>query len=129
MSAAATAAAVIRRRNQDEEERMTQYSADELAQGWEFKIVRSNFASFRDPAVLQQVCDQEAGGGWTLVEKFDDQRLRFKRPVTERGRSTPGIDPYRTNYGMSNGPLTAFTLIAVFVSMLVIFVLVVLLKH
>lgn len=105
MSEAAIAAAAIRRRNQDEEEHMTQYSADELAQGWEFKIVRSNFASFRNPAVLQKVCDEEAGAGWTLLEKFDNQRLRFKRPVTERGRSAPGIDSYRTTYGRPSSVL------------------------
>lgn len=130
MSAAAAAAAALRRRNQDEEECMTQYSAEELAQGWEFKIVRSNFASFRKPAVLQQVCEEEAGAGWTLVEKFDDQRLRFKRPITERGRAAPGIDPYRTNYGSPTGlRIAALVLIAASVSLLLMLALIVLRKH
>ena len=129
MSAAAAAAA-IRRRNQDEEEQMTQYSAEELAQGWEFKIVRSNFASFRNPNVLQQVCQEEAGAGWTLVEKFDDQRLRFKRPISERGRSAPGFDPYRTTYGgLSNGPFAALILLGALASVIAIFLFVLLRKH
>ena len=127
--ATVVAAAAIQRRNQDEEERLIQYSTEELAQGWEFKIVRSNFASFSNPAVLQKVCDEEAGAGWTLVEKFDDQRLRFKRPVSERGRSVFGIDPYRTNYGMSKVPLAAFILLGAFGSILVVIVLAVLRKH
>ena len=116
--AAAAAAAARLRALHEEEERLSAYSPDDLAKGWEFKIVRANTAAFRKSEVMQQVCDEEARSGWELVEKFDDTRLRFKRPTAARNIPSPaGIDPYRTTYGMSQGRLTAIILIAVFGSM------------
>jgi hypothetical protein len=114
--AAAAAAAARLRALQEEEERLTVYSPEELAQGWEFKIVRANTAAFRDGGVLKQVCDEEAQSGWELVEKFDDSRLRFKRPAAARNSPSPtGIDPYRTTYGISQGAMVAIILLCVFV--------------
>ncbi len=119
--AAAAAAAARLRALHEEEERLSAYSSDDLAKGWEFKIVRANTAAFRKPEVMQQVCDEEARSGWELVEKFDDTRLRFKRPTSARNIPSPaGIDPYRTTYGISQGRLTAIILIAVFGSMALI---------
>lgn len=87
---------------------MTKYSDADLQGDWEFKIVRSNLAGFRKPEVLQQVCAEEARAGWTLVEKFDNQRLRFKRPVSARaGDAGLGFDPYRSQYGTSSGAIVA----------------------
>ncbi|MGO9113144.1 MAG: hypothetical protein ACLP9L_28250, partial [Thermoguttaceae bacterium] len=104
---AAAAAAEAERRRQEEEE-MTKYTDADLQGDWEFKIVRSNLAGFKNPEVLQQVCAEEARAGWTLVEKFDDQRLRFKRPIAARaGDSGLGFDPYRTQYGASSGVIVA----------------------
>ena len=75
----------------------------------------------RKSEVMQQVCDEEARSGWELVEKFDDTRLRFKRPTSARNIPSPaGIDPYRTTYGISQGKLTAIILIAIFGSMALI---------
>jgi predicted alpha/beta-hydrolase family hydrolase len=120
--AAAAAAAARIRALHEEEERLTAYSPDDLAKGWEFKIVRANTAAFRKSEVMQQVCDEEARTGWELVEKFDDSRLRFKRPTSARNNPSPtGLDPYRTTYGMSQGKLTTIILIAVFGSMALIF--------
>jgi hypothetical protein len=52
-----------------------------------------------------------------LVEKFDDGRLRFKRPTAARskdqGRSR-GYDPYRTRYGMSEGAMAVWFMIGFF---------------
>ncbi|HEX4414480.1 MAG TPA: hypothetical protein VH107_12690 [Lacipirellulaceae bacterium] len=111
---AAAAAAQIRAMH-EEEESLTTYSPDDLSQGWEFKIIRSNTMAFRKPEVLQQVCDEEAQSGWVLVEKFDDSRLRFKRPVSARNQpGIPGVDPYRTIYGMRPGKLVALILVATF---------------
>src|SRR6187200_2704270 len=116
--AAAAAAAARLRAQHEEEERLTEYSPDDLALGWEFKIVRANTAAFRKPEVMQQVCNEEARSGWELVEKFDDMRLRFKRPTSARNIPSPaGLDPYRTMYGISQGQLTAIILISVFGSM------------
>jgi hypothetical protein len=105
--AAAAAAAEAERRRQEEEE-MTKYSDADLQGEWEFKIVRSNTAAFRKPDVFRQVCAEEARAGWTLVEKFDNQRLRFKRPISARsGDAGLDFDPYRSQYGVSAGALVA----------------------
>ena len=37
-----------------------------------------------------------------MVEKFDDSRIRFKRPRNARDQDAylpEGVDPYRTQYG------------------------------
>ena len=81
---------------------MTNYSDAELQGDWEFKILRSRASAFARPEVLDQVREDEARAGWTLVEKFDDQRLRFKRPASAKaGDSMLDFDPYRTCYGSS----------------------------
>ena len=99
-SAGAAAAAEHQRMMREEEEEMTPYSSDELAHDWEFKIVRSAMGSFRKPAFLQQVLDEEARAGWVLVEKFDNSRLRLKRSSKARERDGKlDFDPYRTHVG------------------------------
>jgi hypothetical protein len=99
-AAAAAVAAEAERRRREEEEEMTKYNDADLQEGWEFKILRSNTLAFRKPEVFQKACQEEATAGWTLVEKFDDQRLRFKRPITAREKdSLLDFDPYRTQYG------------------------------
>ena len=108
--AAAAAAAEAERRREEEE--MTKYTDAELQGEWEFKIVRSNTAAFRKPEVLQRLCAEEAAAGWILVEKFDNQRLRFKRPACARSHdSALGFDPYRTQYGISGGEYVTIVLI------------------
>jgi hypothetical protein len=72
--------------------------------GWEFKIVRSHRDIFRDPAVLQRLCEEESHAGWILLEKLDDRRIRFKRPIALREiikSDMMAIDPYRSYYGSS----------------------------
>lgn len=81
---------------------MTGYTPQELAEGWEFKIVRSSTGAFRTPAFLRAVLDDEQRAGWTLVEKFDNGRIRLKRPAGARANdSALGSDVYRTHVGMS----------------------------
>ena len=82
--AAAAAAAAAAELQRQEEEEMTPYSTKDLDEGWEFKIVRSNFATFRSQEKLRAVLEEEKRGGWMLVEKFDDQRIRLKRPPEPR---------------------------------------------
>ena len=99
--AAAAAAAEAERKRQEEEE-MSGYSGKDLADGWEFKIMRSSMGSFRKPEKLRDVLEQEKRGGWTFVEKFDDSRIRLKRPAGGKpvdGDFADGYDPYRTNTG------------------------------
>ena len=102
---AAAAAAEVQRQ---EEEEMATYTPKDLAEDWEFKILRSNFGTFRNPEKLRAVLDEESRGGWMLVEKFDDCRIRLKRPAGTkviRGDFEDGYDPYRTTVGMSQGVL------------------------
>src|SRR5262245_65345198 len=101
MSGAAAAAAAAKRRAQGEEESMSGYTPGDLAEGWEFKILRSAPGSFRDPVKMRDALEQEGRAGWVLLEKFDNQRLRLKRPASAKaGDAGLGFDPYRTNYGI-----------------------------
>ena len=65
MSAEAGAAAAAAELQRQEEEEMTSYTPKDLAEDWEFKILRSNFGTFRRPEKLQAVLDEESRGGWT----------------------------------------------------------------
>lgn len=95
---------------QEEEEDLTQYQTQPNPTatapktntvGWEFKIVRAQRSIFQQPETLKQVCQEESQGGWILLEKLDDRRLRFKRPTTCRNKPNPNpnYDPYRSFYG------------------------------
>lgn len=108
-SAATTAAAAAAaKRMREEEEDLTKYTTEDLAEDWEFKIVRSVASAFGNPETLQCLIEEEAEAGWVLVEKFDDSRVRFKRPSSarERDHMLPlDVNPYRTQYGISEGAL------------------------
>ncbi len=98
-------AAIYRNQGQlqdQEEEAMTRYTIDELQNDWEFKIVRATDQRFRDPVVLQQLMDDESIAGWQMLEKLDNNRVRFKRRISE-SRSDyllpSDVDPYRTQIG------------------------------
>ena len=111
MAMAAVAAAERRRKRNLEEEQMTAYRKDDLEQSWEFKILRSATAQFRKPDILNIVLAEESRAGWELLEKFDNERLRFKRPIAGRKGDVnlaAGIDPYRTQYGISESGLVAY---------------------
>jgi len=101
---AATGAIIAAKRQQEEEEEMTPYSAKDLADGWEFKILRSAAGRFSDPFWLKGVLDEEARAGWEFLEKFDNFRVRLKRPASARERDASlNFDPYRTWVGMGQG--------------------------
>ncbi len=101
---AATAAAERRRKLEEaEEEKMTKYNNDS-SEKWEYKIVRSETGAFRKPDVLAALAEEESLAGWEMLEKFDNRRIRFRRPVEARKQDhllPQHIDPYRTNYGGS----------------------------
>ncbi len=72
--------------------------------GWEFKIVRANRDLFQNSAIFNRVCAEEAEAGWILLEKLDERRLRFKRPMALRELIKPETlnrDPYRCYYRAS----------------------------
>jgi hypothetical protein len=117
---AAAAAAVVAARAAEEarreEEEMTPYSKQDLDDGWEFKFVRSATGKFRDPAWQRAILEEEARAGWTLIEKFDNTRLRLKRPTSARERDVAApIDPYRIWVGTTPNMLAVYVLLAVFV--------------
>lgn len=94
---------------------MTTYSADDLNQDWEFKIVRSEVGAFRKPKNLRRLVEEEARAGWELLEKFDSNRVRFKRPTSARAHDSdllPQVDPYRTRFDTFNwGAIMGFSLV------------------
>lgn len=124
---------VTRQRYQEEEEFLTHYNTDKevwdsesqpmngnhgagvpqandprLA-GWEYKIVRASRDLFSDPEILKQLREEEAEAGWILLEKLDDRRLRFKRPIAMANIIDADylkIDPYRSHYGPTSSPLS-----------------------
>ncbi len=64
---------------------------------WEYKILVSHTGSFKKQEAMQQALEEEGPAGWVLMEKFDNKRLRLKRPVSARDRdSSLDFNPYRT---------------------------------
>ena len=125
ISGAAAAAAARRERERNEEETMTGYTRADLIEGWEFKILRSVTGAFGKPDLLRQALEEEARAGWVLVEKFDNGRVRLKRPASARvGDAALGLDPYRTSYGMSDSKF-AFMFIGIVLSLVVLLLLII----
>jgi hypothetical protein len=104
----------------EEEENLTRYESyapNEQQKGWEFKILRTSTGGFRNRKLLKQVCIEEARSGWILLEKLDDRRLRFRRPLVARERDhLSKLDPYRTYYGI---PAIVETLVTVGVLLMI----------
>ena len=63
--------------------------SDDNSDDWEFKVLRSNLNGFRNPEVMKKCLEEEARAGWVFVEKFDDARIRFKRPISSRRADAP----------------------------------------
>jgi hypothetical protein len=117
----AVAAAQRAAQQQHEEETMTPYSSSELAEHWEFKIIRSPTGRFRDPAFLKKTLDEESRAGWMLLEKFDNQRVRLKRPASARAQVVGrGLDPYRINVGSASAGVWIGLGLGLAISLLVI---------
>ncbi|WP_422929643.1 hypothetical protein [Singulisphaera sp. PoT] len=124
-NSAAIAAAAMAELMRQEEEEMTPYSDKDLAEGWEFKIVRGAMGAFSRPERLRAVLDEEKKGGWVLVEKFDDCRIRLKRRAGTKildGDFAEGYDPYRTSLPVSEK--TRAILIGVIGALLLGFILI-----
>lgn len=85
-----------------EEEQLSPYSDKELADGWEFKILRSASGIFAEQERMREILDEEARAGWVLVEKFDSHRLRLKRsPEEGKHDRHQNFDVWRTQIGAS----------------------------
>ena len=100
-AAAAKRAAEMRK----EEEELTTYKDSDL-DGWEFKIVRSHTGKFKDSQYLERIRQEELQNGWEQLEKFDNNRVRFKRRIEHRGRDAHATtDPYRGTVGIGSGEM------------------------
>ena len=89
---------------------------------WEYKIVRASSDLFRNPAIFHKLCREEEEFGWILLEKLDDRRVRFKRPIALRDAPRPNLppfDPYRTHYGPLSNAMT-WAVAIVFLSAIVL---------
>jgi hypothetical protein len=123
------AAAERTTREQQEEEVLTDYTPQDIAEDWEFKILRASVPVFASPRHLQHILAEEARAGWVLVEKFDDHRIRLKRPAKARdGDGKLDFDAYRTSVGipgprLTSSQLTLITVIALPILFLLIIVL------
>lgn len=99
------------------------YHSDDLRDDWEFKIVRSSLGAFRNPDTMRQVVEREAQAGWQLLEKFDDNRLRFKRPASARDSDDllpKDRDPYLTRYGPSEAAVAFGIVVGILLLVLIL---------
>ena len=108
---------------------MTPYSDKDLADDWEFKFLRSATGAFRKPEFMQESLDEEAQAGWQFVEKFDNSRIRLKRPAyAKKNDRNLEFDPYRTQVGVTEGRMTVVVLFGVVFAVMVLGLLVVFLN-
>jgi hypothetical protein len=75
--------AELARQNRIEEEELMGYSPGDLQGNWQFKIVKGNFKTKEQ---VEAVVEEQSVFGWVLVEIFDQNRIRFKRPETEAAK-------------------------------------------
>ena|SRR5438552_6239814 len=114
-AAGAAAAAAAERQRRIEEEEMTTYTPHDLSGEWEFKILRSVTGAFKSSQRLKEILEQERQAGWELVEKFDNRRIRLKRPASARNEDdSRSVDPYRTYVGPSENQFGLIILGVVF---------------
>jgi hypothetical protein len=120
----AIAAAKRAQKLRKEEEDMAGYSREDL-DGWEFKIMRSDFGRFKNTEYVQKLCQEEARAGWELVEKFDNSRLRFKRRVEKRAYDQHlDIDPYRTQTSSGGSTMTISVILGILLALGGVFLLI-----
>lgn len=113
-AAAAAAAEARRRLQQEEEEEMTYPTPDGPIQ-YEYKIIRSARAAFKDPHKFRAALEAEAEAGWELVEKFDNSRVRLRRDIRWRDRDASlVVDAYRTYVGITEEMLTMWIVLVLF---------------
>jgi hypothetical protein len=83
----------------EEEESKTPYTAEDLMENYEFKIIRNELNLFEQPQLVNEALRDEGRAGWQFVEKFDGNRIRLKRTESQRENDAAlpaDLDPYRT---------------------------------
>lgn len=105
------------RKTQEEEEEEVTAPIDTAE--YEYKILRSAFGAFKKPDKFRAALAEEARFGWELVEKFDDSRVRLRRPISCRATDpadpagSPDADPYRIRFGSGEGAMVVWIILAV----------------
>ena len=102
---------LIRGREEEEEVTPTTDGTE-----FEYKIIRSPFGAFKTPEKFRAALAEEARCGWELVEKFDDTRVRLRRPVSCRAADADaeaGQDPYRIRVGLGDGAIAGRIILGV----------------
>jgi hypothetical protein len=103
---------------------MTPYRPEDLAENWEFKILRAPTGIFRNPETLRAILEEEARGGWILVEKFDDTRIRLKRRPSAKktlDEIPDGYDPYRSTVGTAGSAIVVMALVGLGLALVLLF--------
>jgi len=96
---------------QEEEEEVTPLGPDPSGP-FEYKIIRSSTAAFKNPAKLRAFLEVEARAGWELLEKLDDSRVRLKRNIAWRQQDNDlAQDPYRTKVGVTEGMIAVWAIL------------------
>lgn len=87
------------------EELRATYTADELRDNWEFKVLSAECDDIASNQRRQQILNVELKAGWTLVEVLDSSRIRLKRPENAKANDhLIDFDAYRTFVGV--GPMS-----------------------
>ncbi len=84
------------------EETAIPYTLGELADGWEFKTIRSQLGLFVSREFRERILAEEGRAGWVLVEKFDDHQMRLKR--LRKLHPEPQVDDYDPYRIIVDGP-------------------------
>ena len=97
-----SAAEPARRTQVRPEETAIPYTLGELADGWEFKMIRSQLGLFVRREFRERILAEEGRAGWILVEIFDDHQMRLKR--LRKLHPEPKVDDYDPYRVIVDGP-------------------------
>ena len=104
--AIAASAALAAEMQRQEEEEMTPYSPKDLDEGWEFKILRSNFRRFAIRKNCGPFSKKRNGAVGRSSRSSTTSASASNAPAgakVAQGDFGDGYDPYRTTVGMAKG--------------------------
>ena len=104
----------VQLRRAEEETLLTPYSTTEMNEDWQFKIVRG---SFSDRSSVEAVIKEQQAFGWIYVEKFDNNRIRFKRSAAEALKDPERAgDPYSTSSIVAGNGCAVILILTLFIA-------------
>ncbi len=123
-AAAAAAIAAEAERVRQEEEEMTSYSPKGPGRRLGIQDPPLELRRVPQAGASAPILEQEKRGGWVLVEKFDDSRIRLKRPAGTKvveDDFADGYDPYRTSVGTPSAAFIIAILVGFSLFLLLLF--------